>query len=389
VPPVRPWSPRWLFDARLALPPLVIGLFGTAGAAHGQPDAPRDLDPLAYVLVLLAAGSVAVHRRAPWAAVAGNTVAVGLYLALGYPYGPVLLSTLFLAFGLALGLPRRQALTALAAEVAALVLATVVRLAGPGDGDGWWRLAGTWLVWLVVLAAVVALGATARVRRESAAGVREAQARRAVSEEQLRMAQELHDVVGHGLAVIAMQAGVALHVLDKEPEKVRESLLAIRAMSRESLDGLRSELAVLRAGTAGAAERRPVPGLADLGVLVDRIRAGGIDVRLVVTGDEQDVPTEVGAAAYRIVQESLTNVLRHAQTDEARVRVAVSERELVVTVEDSGRGAAADVEGSGIRGMRERAAALGGALEAQPAPRGGFAVRAVLPLVRAGVGGRG
>jgi signal transduction histidine kinase len=233
-------------------------------------------------------------------------------------------------------------------------------------------------VWSAILAAAFATGSAARVRTESWRGVRAEQARRAASEEQLRMAQELHDVVGHGLAVIAMQAGVALHVLDRDPDKARESLEAIRTMSRESLDGLRTELAQLRAG--GDAERRPLPGVDDLALLVQRVREGGVDVRLEVTGPVAELPTEVGAAAYRIVQESLTNVLRHAGADAATVVVRASEARLEVEVTDRGHGGTPAADGSGIRGMRERATALGGTLDAGPASGGGFRVRAVLPL---------
>ena len=194
------------------------------------------------------------------------------------------------------------------------------------------------------------------------------------------MAQELHDVVGHGLAVIAMQAGVALHVLDRDPGKARESLEAIRAMSRESLDGLRTELAQLRAGAGDVPERRPLPGVADLALLVQRVREGGVDVRLEVTGRLDGLPTDVGAAAYRIVQESLTNVLRHAGADAATVVVRAADAQLEVEVVDRGSGGAPGADGSGIRGMRERATSLGGTVEAGPASGGGFRVRAVLPL---------
>jgi signal transduction histidine kinase len=194
------------------------------------------------------------------------------------------------------------------------------------------------------------------------------------------MAQELHDVVGHGLAVIAMQAGVALHVLDRDPGKARESLEAIRTMSRESLDGLRTELAQLRAGAGDVPERRPLPGVTDLALLVQRVREGGVDVRLQVTGPVDGLPTDVGAAAYRIVQESLTNVLRHADADAATVVVRAADARLEVEVVDRGGGGAPGPDGSGIHGMRERATALGGTLDAGPASGGGFRVRAVLPL---------
>jgi signal transduction histidine kinase len=381
VPPPSRRPPDWVVDARIVVPLLLIGVFGTRGAAHSQPDVPRALDHWAFLLVVVAVLSLLARRRAPWLTVAVNTVAVATYLAVGYPFGPILLTVLVVAFGLAATRPRRQAVLAVAAEVLVVLAATVLRVTAHDDGGSWTDLARAWLVWAPVVAAAFALGATARVRRESWAGVRAEQARRAASEEQLRMAQELHDVVGHGLAVIAMQAGVALHVLDREPEKARESLEAIRTMSRESLDGLRVELAQLRAGAGDAPERRPHPGLADLDLLVARIRAGGVDVRLDVGADltAGELPTDVGAAAYRIVQESLTNVLRHAAAEQASVTVRSVDGDLMVAVSDRGRGGDPDGDGTGIRGMRERTEALGGTFEAGPTPDG-FRVVARLPL---------
>jgi signal transduction histidine kinase len=361
----------------VAVPLLLIGLVGTAPAGDAQTDAPRDLDALAFGLVLLAVGAVVLRRRWRWAAVGLNAVAVAVYVWLGYPFGPILLTVPVLTLTTAVHWPRRRAAAAVALQVVLVFGASALRVA-MHDGESWPDAFRAWTVWSAILAAAFATGSAARVRAESWRGVRAEQARRAASEEQLRMAQELHDVVGHGLAVIAMQAGVALHVLDRDPGKARESLEAIRTMSRESLDGLRTELAQLRAGAGDVPERRPLPGVADLGLLVQRVREGGVDVRLEVTGPVDELPTQVGAAAYRIVQESLTNVLRHAGADAAVVVVRASGDALEVEVTDRGRGGSPDDEGSGIRGMRERAAALGGTLDAGPTATG-FRVRAVLP----------
>ena len=362
-----------------AVPLLLIGLAGTAPAGEAQTNAPRDVDALAFGLVLVAVGAVVLRRRWRWAAVWLNAVAVAAYVWLGYPFGPILLTVPVLTLTTAVHWPRRRAAAAVAVQVVLVFGASALRVA-THDGESWPELFGAWTVWSAILAAAFATGSSARVRAESWRGVRAEQARRAASEEQLRMAQELHDVVGHGLAVIAMQAGVALHVLDRDPDKARESLEAIRTMSRESLDGLRTELAQLRAGAGDAPERRPLPGVADLELLVQRVREGGVDVRLEVTGPVAELPTEVGAAAYRIVQESLTNVLRHAGADAATVAVRASDARLEVEVTDRGDGGTSAADGSGIRGMRERATALGGTLDAGPASGGGFRVRAVLPL---------
>jgi signal transduction histidine kinase len=362
-----------------AVPLLLIGLAGTAPAGQAQAHAPRDVDAVAFGLVVLAVGAVVLRRRWRWAAVVLNAGAVAAYVWLGYPFGPILLTVPVLTLTTAVHWPRRRAAAALALQVVLVFGASALRVA-THDGETWPELLRAWTVWSAILAAAFATGSAARVRAESWRGVRAEQARRAASEEQLRMAQELHDVVGHGLAVIAMQAGVALHVLDRDPGKARESLEAIRTMSRESLDGLRTELAQLRAGAGDVPERRPLPGVTDLALLVQRVREGGVDVRLQVTGPVDGLPTDVGAAAYRIVQESLTNVLRHAGADAATVVLRASDARLEVEVTDRGHGGPPPADGSGIRGMRERATALGGTLDAGPASGGGFRVRAVLPL---------
>jgi signal transduction histidine kinase len=364
----------------VAVPLLLVGLAGTAPAGEAQANAPRAVDALAYLLVLLAVGAVVLRRRWRWAAIGLNALAVGAYVWLGYPFGPILLTVPVLTLTTAVHWPRRRAAAAVAVQVVLVFGASALRVASYGAETTWPEVLRAWTVWSAILAAAFATGSAARVRAESWRGVRAEQAKRAGAEEQLRMAQELHDVVGHGLAVIAMQAGVALHVLDRDPDKARESLEAIRTMSRESLDGLRSELAQLRAGAGDAPERRPLPGPADLELLVQRVRDGGVDVRLEVTGPVAELPTQVGAAAYRIVQESLTNVLRHAGTDAASVVVRASDTALEVEVTDRGSGGSPGAGGSGISGMRERAVALGGTLDAGPVAAGGFQVRAVLPL---------
>jgi len=205
------------------------------------------------------------------------------------------------------------------------------------------------------------------------------------------MAQDLHDGVGHGLAVIAMQAGVGLHVLDSDAAAVRGALEAIRDTSRESLDALRAELTQL-AGEPAA--RQPRPGLGGLEVLVERVRVAGPDVS--VTGSARDLPEAVDTAAYAIVQEALTNVLRHSSATKVGVAIGHEVGAVTVVVADNGRGAARDQashqegpqeshqadhqQGMGLRGMRARVTALGGSLVAGPSPAGGFEVRAVLPV---------
>nr|WP_246211366.1 sensor histidine kinase [Phytoactinopolyspora alkaliphila] len=196
------------------------------------------------------------------------------------------------------------------------------------------------------------------------------------------MAQELHDSVGHGLAVIAMQAGVALHVLDRNPAKARQTLEAIRDASRESLESLRAELNVLRTPEGDPAPRRAGLGMDDAGVLLDRIRAGGVTVDADI--QVRHLPPDVDLAAYRILQESLTNVLRHARATRAGVRVRQDDDVVLLDVADDGAGSGPlspdGHRGTGIAGMTARAVALGGELVAGPRPDGGFAVHARLPV---------
>ena len=189
------------------------------------------------------------------------------------------------------------------------------------------------------------------------------------------MAADLHDGVGHGLALIAMQAGAALHVLDRDPAAVRANLEAIRDTSRESLDLLRGQLDRLAGDSA--APRTPTPGLADLAALVDRVRTSGLDVHLEIT--DHAVPDRVARAVYAVVQEGLTNVLRHASASHADVSIEVVADDVVTTVTDDGHGLVTGAgEGRGIAGMRARVAELGGSLETGPGPTG-FRLRAAIP----------
>ena len=223
----------------------------------------------------------------------------------------------------------------------------------------------------------LAAGDMVRSRREAI----EDEAQRRLGEERLRIAREVHDVVAHAMVAINVQAGVAAHRIDKDPEQARSALRAIKQASGEALADLRATLGVLR-GDDGEAPVRPVAGLGDLDELAAGLRAAGVEVELEV-GDVGAVPGSVQSAGYRIVQEALTNALRHAEAAHVRVRVGREGGAVRVEVADDGRGAAADGagggSGSGVPGMRERAAALGGTLEAGPAPGGGWRVRAELP----------
>jgi signal transduction histidine kinase len=194
--------------------------------------------------------------------------------------------------------------------------------------------------------------------------------------ERLQIARELHDVVASGFAVVSLQASLAQHMLADSPERALEALAEIRRTSTEALRELRAILVVLRAAESTASD---APGAARIATLVSVMTNAGVPTRLAVSGRRRLLPADVDLAAYRIVQESLTNVLRHARAGSVSVRLEYEEDELLVEVEDDGVGGAAGV-GHGLLGMRERAAAVGGELDAGPVPHGGFRVRATLPL---------
>jgi signal transduction histidine kinase len=204
--------------------------------------------------------------------------------------------------------------------------------------------------------------------------------REAVPTDRLELARELHDVVASGLATITLQASLAERVLSQDPARALDALSEIRRTSREALDELQTILGILRAGDSDIAAR--APGAARIDALAAAATQAGIETDLTVLGERQPLPAEVDLAAYRIVQESLTNVMRHSQATSAAVRVAYEPDRLLVEVQDDGVGNGESPTGlsHGILGMRERATALGGELEASALPQGGFRVRATLPL---------
>ena len=227
---------------------------------------------------------------------------------------------------------------------------------------------------------VVALVSLFRRRRAEQSALLEQERSRRADEERLSVARDLHDVLAHTLSVVQVQAGVALHLLDDEPDHVRGALTAIKSASDEGMHELRAAVATLRREGDPGTPLAPVAGLADLPRLVAGAQAAGLQVSLRRTGRDPAVPAATGLVAYRVVQEGLTNAVRHAAARSCQVEVAVAD-DLQVAVRDDGVGGVA-VPGNGLRGMRERVEALGGTLTAGPCPGGGFEVRAVLPLGR-------
>ncbi|MPZ84993.1 MAG: sensor histidine kinase [Actinophytocola sp.] len=356
---------RWL-DGVLAAALAGCLVAGTFLAQSAQTHV-RTLDAVGIVLIVVAAGvTVGPRRVAPEWALAGGVAAVSAYLLAGYPYGSVQLCMVIGMFEVARLRPPRISLPlcGIAAVVASVTL--LVRVAPDASSPA--LLALAWTGWIVLPWSLGALGYTRRVARDRE---RRDLVARAAIEERMRIAAEVHDVAGHGFAVVAMQAGVALVVFDEQPDQVRASLEAIKAASAESLAGLRGMLdAVARDRT----------GLAGVPELVERVRAGGLPVELELERMEPggEIDGEIDMVAFRVVQESLTNVLRHAGPTRAEVRVARDGTGVVVEVKDRGRGTPGP-PGRGLDGMRRRVEAAGGTLVTGPRDGGGFAVLARLP----------
>jgi signal transduction histidine kinase len=376
----------WRGDLVVAAVAAVIQVGGTALAARHQADA-RTLDVSGYLL--LAAGPVVlVARRWQPAAVLATVFAATLgYTMLDYPGGPIWLA-LIVAFGSALVSGHRIAAYAslLAGYVSFLWLAKLAT-GKPGPSAG--VAVGAWLLFLLAGSELIRnRRAYARASRQRAIEERRSAYetdRRRASEERLGIARELHDVLAHSLSLINVQAAVALELMDTRPEQIRTALTAIKQASREALVDVQSVLDALRR-PGEEAPLAPAPSLQDVGDLVRRAEATGLTVDARVTADLAGLPSGVGSAGYRIVQEALTNVVRHADADTVSVRIVQDDGDLVIEVDDDGPGQPGDLpdggaggRGSGIRGMRERAAALGGELTAGQSGDG-WRVRARLPL---------
>ncbi|MFD8411843.1 sensor histidine kinase [Streptomyces sp. NPDC059650] len=275
--------------------------------------------------------------------------------------------------------PRRVALTAVAVTVLAVLLGQLARpvLGGPGLVLAQSQLPIVVLAWLI--------GDSMRRSRESAAQEQARATEQALAEERLRIARELHDLVAHSIGIIAIQAGVGSRVIDKQPAQAREALQAIESTSRETLASLRRTLVALR--RSEPAPLAPTPGLDGLEQLAAATGSDtGVRIEVVRSGERRPLPPDIELAAFRIVQESLTNVVRHAGAATCRVAVGYGDGELALEITDDGRATASAHSGSGfgITGMRERTALLGGRFEAGPLPGGGFRVVAGLPVDPAG-----
>ncbi|MFC0507807.1 sensor histidine kinase [Micromonospora costi] len=314
---------------------------------------------------ILLAATAALHwrRRRPVVVLAVTAAAAVGYYLLGYPLGPEPVP--FVVALYATGEAGRRSIAVSAVPIAVgLVLVADIAAGRPPEGED--LVAVT-----AVLVAAVGFGELARSRREQ----RYAHAERAAAQERLRIARDLHDTLAHQLTAISVQAGAALRKRDSRPELAYPALETVREVAGDALREVRSVLGVVRADPAGASNaREAVPALG---------ARAGLAVTMTVSGEAVALPPDVDAATYRIAQEALTNVRRHAGVSEAEVRLAYLPRHVEIEVLDRGRepagGAGRAQDGHGIAGMRERVTALGGRFSAGPRPGGGFRVWAVLP----------
>jgi signal transduction histidine kinase len=354
----------------------VLALFGSEGESTY-----RDVDGWAVLLTVLAAAPYYVRRRAPLAVLFVTAIPVVILTVAEYPTAASPNWLLIGIYTVSAYCPPVE--RALGAAVMVIGLGIVGIIGAP-------NLNGVDIALnYATYAAAYFFGATVRNRRLYAEELearnaalqreRDEESKRAVADERLRIAQELHDVVAHSMGVIAVQAGVGAHVIDTDPAEAKKSLEAISHTSRSTLTEIRRMLGVLREDDG--ATYAPAPGLADLRRLVDDMGGAGMDVEVRYEGSRSELPPGIDFTAYRIVQEALTNVLKHAGPAHSTVTITYEPGALQLEIDDDGRGAAARANGGGhgLLGMRERVAVYGGSFDAGPRAGGGFQVRARLP----------
>jgi signal transduction histidine kinase len=357
------------------------------------PRAPRvsgsDWVTAAWTAYLVAGAATLFRRRTPWLALAVvfPIAVVTLVLRAG---GPMVFLVAMTLYAVVASSPRRAA-SAATVLTAGPILAAV--LVGGGSQVAQATIGGVALIllgWLAgenTRASRVYAGQRAERAAEKAAAAAAEQAERvsrALADERAQIARDLHDIVAHAMSVIAVRSGVARMVIDSDPDQAREALAIIETTTRRSLQEMRLLVGVLRDSGDHGAELRPVPCLDDLGRLITEMTAAGVTAELAIEGASRPLSPAAGLSAYRIVQEALTNVARHAGPTQARVRIEYRPGVVGIEVTDDGpcgpvaRPAARADCGHGLIGMRERAALFGGELEAGPYA-GGFRVRASLP----------
>jgi signal transduction histidine kinase len=406
---------------RIGLPVLaqdaLLGLFVAVMQVQGTLAKPQDVGArpltdfgdLGYVLLIVSGLALAARRRWPVQVFATTALASLAYYAIGYTDGPGWIALFIALYTMTAYGDGRRSVAIAGAGIAALTIGWLISAAGiqPRQAIGWvfFRIAAS------VMAA--ALGESVRSRRVIAAEAlerarqaertKEEEARSRVDAERLRIAREVHDTVAHAIAIINVQAGVTAYLLDKRPERARDALVTIEQTSGQALHEMRAVLGVLRDSDNG---RVPQPGLGQVNELTAMAREAGLDVKLDLTSPAAPLPAAVDHTVYRILQESITNVIRHAGQTRVTIALDCGADVVEMRVTDEGARDASDdaagrrqplagpvsgssaAPGRGIAGMRERCELLGGELTAEPRPCGGFEVRARLPLTPAAMAHR-
>jgi signal transduction histidine kinase len=383
---MNPGLARWKvgFDVAVAL---VFTVFCLVVTDHIPPEDGERYNGWGVATIIVVGSGLLLQRRYPYVALAIAITGLAIYTVADFAGGPVYLAPLVPLYSIAQQGDRRRTWMTVVGTIV-ILLPFALFSENPWQNFVYFLAFAGWISGAVFLgtahfsrrAYLAELEQRARYLEET----REEEARRRVAEERLRIARDLHDVIAHGIATIHMQSGAALHVLDRQPEQAKPALTAIKQLSKQTLDELRSTVGVLRDDED--APLAPTPGLDQLDTLVDNARGAGVTVNVDCEPRAAPLPAAVDVAAYRIVQEALTNVMRHAGSNvTATVTVRHTADEVQVEVVDDGRGAAssADAErsaGHGIAGMSERAITVGGRVTAGPHPGGGFRVLAHLPL---------
>jgi signal transduction histidine kinase len=372
-----------LLDAGAAIALAAAALLTAVREDVDTSDATRSLDAVGVLLTCGMTLPLAVRRVLPRVVV---IVTVGCAIAgivAGYPVGLGAIGAIFAISSMAYTTSRRDTVLFGLPAVVALVAGFV---AAPGSLTPP-EVATNFLI----ISFTLLVGDLLRARKDQNAllaernleleRLRTTERRSAVVEERMRIAREVHDAVGHSLVAITLQARAGLRRVSRNPARAAEALREIEALAARALEETRTAVATIRSDADGS-PARPQPGIADLPTLVQSVRASDLDVDLALDPVTNDLPPSLQSAAYRIVQESLSNVARHAGPAHTEVRLDQDGETLVIEITDDGASTARTQEGSGLRGMRERAEQWGGDLEAGPAPGGGWRVRARFPLER-------
>jgi signal transduction histidine kinase len=379
---------RHAVDFTLALAFTIAALW-TVAERVGKEDVFLDDDFIGVALLLLQTLPIAARRVAPLAALTISVAAISLHIALGYEGVPAgTFAALVILYSAASVADLRKALLAGAVTSAGLVIYFTTDRGDPTVTQA--------VTTSATYAATWGVGVYIRSRRQYTSIVedrarllereREIRSREAVAEERTRIARELHDMVGHALSLIVIQSGGAQRVLESKPELVRDSLASIEATGRQALADMERMLGMLSTTETTDETLSPQPGLGDVEVLAARVSEAGLPVEVTVEGTPVPLPTSVDLSAYRIIQEALTNALKHAGPARVGVSIRYGTGSLELVIVDDGRGTGGDEVGNhhgggrGLIGMKERVALFGGELDAGARPEGGFRVHARLPI---------